>query len=66
MDMTRHGFPIEMYIGGLLWLKAQGLEPKVKPWIELITRELNGVPSTMYLSYILPQVVHATTASSIP
>jgi len=37
----------------MLWVKAQGLKPKVKPWIGLITRKLNGVPSTMYLPYIL-------------
>jgi len=50
----------------MLWLRAQDLESKVKPWIGLITRKLNGVPSTTYLSYILPQIVYATTVSSLP
>jgi len=38
----------------VLWLKTQKLESKVKPWIGLITRKLDEVPSTMYLPYILP------------
>jgi len=45
--------------------KTQELEPKVKPWTELITRELDGVPSTTYPPYILPQVVYATIVSSL-
>ena len=51
-----------IYFRVVLWLKAQGLEPKVKPWIRLITRKLNGVSSIRYQPYIQ----YYTTVPSLP
>ena len=45
--------------------KTQVLWSKVKPWIGLITRELNEVLSTMYLLYILHYVKNERSGLNI-